>query len=99
MSESSFCCASQHFHGLCPCEKIVEQVISMIGMADYDKKVKESSVPHFWMIKNKYMDGYKRKHDKIGMGYESLHIMELLSVQCLKVDYICYPCHTLQTQP
>ena len=26
------------------------------------------------------------KRDKIGMGYESLHIMELLSVQCLQVD-------------
>ena len=28
---------------------------------------------------------YKKKRDKIGMGYESLHIMELLSVQCLQV--------------
>ena len=28
----------------------------------------------------------KKKRDKIGMGYESLHIMELLSVQCLQVD-------------
>ena len=26
------------------------------------------------------------KRDKIGMGYESLHIMELLSVQYLQVD-------------
>ena len=26
------------------------------------------------------------KGDKIGMGYESLHITELLSVQCLQVD-------------
>ena len=26
------------------------------------------------------------KRDKIGMGYESLHITELLSVQCLQVD-------------
>ena len=28
----------------------------------------------------------KEKRDKIGMRYESLHIMELLSVQCLQVD-------------
>ena len=33
-----------------------------------------------------YRDGIKRKKDKIGMGYESLHIMELVSVQCLQVD-------------
>ena len=26
------------------------------------------------------------KRDKIGMGYELLHTMELLSVQCLQVD-------------
>ena len=26
------------------------------------------------------------KRDKIGMGYESLHILKLLSVQCLQVD-------------
>ena len=26
------------------------------------------------------------KRDKIGMGYESLHIMLLLSVKCLQVD-------------
>ena len=26
------------------------------------------------------------RRDKIGMGYESLHKMELLSVQCLQVD-------------
>ena len=26
------------------------------------------------------------KRDKIGMGYESLHKMELLSVQCLQFD-------------
>ena len=32
-----------------------------------------------------YRDGIK-KRDKIGMGYESLHVMELLSVQCLQVD-------------
>ena len=32
------------------------------------------------------MGWYKKKRDKIGMGYESLHIMELLSVQCLQVD-------------
>ena len=28
---------------------------------------------------------YKKKRDKIGMRYESLHITELLSVQCLQV--------------
>ena len=28
----------------------------------------------------------KKKRDKIGMGYESLHIMKLISVQCLQVD-------------
>ena len=33
-----------------------------------------------------YRDGIKKKRDKIRMGYESLHIMELLSVQCLQVD-------------
>ena len=27
-----------------------------------------------------YRDGYKKKRDKIGMGHESLHIMELISV-------------------
>ena len=26
------------------------------------------------------------ERDKIGIGYESLHIMELLSVQCLQID-------------
>ena len=26
--------------------------------------------------------------DKIGMGYESLHIMGLLRVQCLQVDVV-----------
>ena len=31
---------------------------------------------------------YKKKRDKIGMGYESRHIMELLSVQCLHL-YCC----------
>ena len=36
---------------------------------------------------------YKKKRDKIGMGYESLHIMELLSVQCLQVDDV----HCLKT--
>ena len=25
----------------------------------------------------------EKKRDKIGMGYESLHIMEILTVQCL----------------
>ena len=31
--------------------------------------------------------GYiKKKRDKIGMGYESLNIIELLSVKCLQVD-------------
>ena len=30
--------------------------------------------------------GMDKKKDKIGMGYESLHTMELLSVQCLQVD-------------
>ena len=40
----------------------------------------------FFELKSKgYRDGIKRR-DKIGMGYESLHIMELLSVQCLQVD-------------
>ena len=34
-----------------------------------------------------YRDGwYKKKRDNIGMAYESPHIMELLSVQCLQVD-------------
>ena len=28
----------------------------------------------------------QKKRDKTGMGYESLHTMELLSVQCLQVD-------------
>ena len=32
-----------------------------------------------------YRDGIKRR-DKIGMGYESLNIMELFSVQCLQVS-------------
>ena len=31
-----------------------------------------------------YRDGIKR--DKIGMGYESLHVIKLLSVQYLQVD-------------
>ena len=26
------------------------------------------------------------KRDKIGMGYESMYVKELLGVQCLKVD-------------
>ena len=30
----------------------------------------------------------KKKGDKIGMGYGSLHILELLSVQCLQVSPI-----------
>ena len=30
--------------------------------------------------------GYRDGIDKIGMGYESLPMMELLSVQCLQVD-------------
>ena len=33
-----------------------------------------------------YRDGKKKKRDKIGIGYELLHVMELLSVQCLQVD-------------
>ena len=39
--------------------------------------------------------GYKKKRDKIVMGYESLYVMELLSVQCLQVDdviSILLPC-------
>ena len=39
--------------------------------------------------------------DKIGMGYESLHIMELLSVQCLEVDdvfLILSPCRNPQLE-
>ena len=34
------------------------------------------------------MDGVKRKQKRymIGMGYESLHTTEILSVQCLQVD-------------
>ena len=40
----------------------------------------------FFELKSRgYRDGVKRR-DKIGMGYESLHIMELLSVQCLQID-------------
>ena len=32
-------------------------------------------------VQCKRFRGYKKKRDKIGMGYESLHIIELLSVQ------------------
>ena len=31
---------------------------------------------------------YKNKRDKIGIGYESLHVMALVSVQCLQVDEV-----------
>ena len=35
----------------------------------------------FFELKRRgYRDGIKKKRDKIGMGYESLHIMELISV-------------------
>ena len=30
------------------------------------------------------MGWHKKKRDKIGMGYKSLHVMELLSVKCLQ---------------
>ena len=40
----------------------------------------------FFELKSKeYRDGIKRK-ETIRDGYESLHITELLSVQCLQVD-------------
>ena len=35
---------------------------------------------------------YKNKRDKIGMGYDSLCMMELLSVQCLQVDDVIPDC-------
>ena len=51
------------------------------------KKGKRLENEKFFELKRKeYRDVYKKKRDKIGMGYESLHIMELLSVQCLQVD-------------
>ena len=34
----------------------------------------------FELKRGGYRDGYKKKRDKIGMGHESLHIMELISV-------------------
>ena len=49
------------------------------------KKGRRLENEKFFELKSKeYRDGIKR--DKIGMGYESLHITELLSVQCLQVD-------------
>ena len=40
----------------------------------------------FFELKSRgYRDGIKRNETR-GMGYESMHIMELLSVQCLQVD-------------
>ena len=40
----------------------------------------------FELKSEEYRDGRKRKGHKIGMGYKALHIMELFTVQCLKVD-------------
>ena len=52
------------------------------------KKGRRLENEKFFELKSKgYRDGiYKKKRDKIGMEYESLHITELLSVQCLQVD-------------
>ena len=48
------------------------------------KKGRRLENKKFFEFKSRgYRDGIKRK-DKI--GYESLHIMELVSVQCLQVD-------------
>ena len=34
----------------------------------------------FELKRRVYRDGIKKKRDKIGMGYESLHIMDLINV-------------------
>ena len=50
------------------------------------KKGRRLENEKFFKLKSKgYRDGIKTR-DKIGMGYESLHIAELLSVQCLQVE-------------
>ena len=51
------------------------------------KKGRRLENEKFFELKIKeYRDGIKGKETMIGMGYESLHITELLSVQCLQVD-------------
>ena len=45
------------------------------------------NIKFFQLKRGGYRDGLKRKETRyIGMGHKSLHIMELLSVQCLQVD-------------
>ena len=60
------------------------------------KKKKETrKLKKFFILKREIGMGYKKKRDKIVMGYESLYVMELLSVQCLQVDdviSILLPC-------
>ena len=48
------------------------------------KKGRRLENEKFFELKSReYRDGKKKKRDKIGMGCESLHIMEILTVQCL----------------
>ena len=45
------------------------------------KKERRPENEKFFELKRSgYRDGIKKKREKIGMGYESLHIMELISV-------------------
>ena len=52
----------------------------------FGKMLSLSMGQHMHYYKIKKSKRYKKKSDKIGMRYEPLHIMKLLSVQCLQVD-------------